>query len=86
MDSTNCWSSVQEVLRAQRSREELIGRLAQAIQNDGMTEPVEGVRFCCASASTEIGHGISDPSLCVIVQGSKGTTTERGVQLRRNSE
>jgi AraC-like DNA-binding protein len=69
--SPKCWSSEQEEQRAQSSREELIARLAQAIHDDGMTEPVDGVRFRRASAPTEIGHGVSDPSFCVIAQGSK---------------
>lgn len=71
MDSLNCWSSAYEAQRAQANREELIARLAQAIQDDGTTEPLDGVRLRRASAPTELGHGVSASSFCVIAQGSK---------------
>jgi len=71
VDLPNRWSSEHEEQRAQASREELVARLAQAIHDDGTTEPLDGVRLRRASAPTEIGHGVSDPSFCVIAQGSK---------------
>jgi AraC-like DNA-binding protein len=71
VDSPNRWSLEHEEQRAHNNREELIARLAQAIQDDGMAEPVDGIRLRRASAPTEIGHGVSDPSFCVIAQGSK---------------
>jgi AraC-like DNA-binding protein len=71
VDSPNCWTSEDEARKAQASREELVARLAQAIHNDGTTEPLDGVRLRRVSAPTEIGHGVSDPSFCVIAQGSK---------------
>jgi AraC-like DNA-binding protein len=71
VDLPNCWSSEHEQQRTQASREELVARLAQAIHDDGTTEPLDGVRLRRASAPTEIGHGVSDPSFCVIAQGSK---------------
>lgn len=71
MDAPNRWSSEHEEQRAQATRKELIARLAQAIGDDGTTEPLEGVRLRRASAPTEIGHGVSFPSFCVIAQGSK---------------
>lgn len=71
MDSPNRWSLEHEEQRAHTNREELIARLAQAIPDDGMAEPVDGIRLRRASAPTEIGHGVSDPSFCVIAQGSK---------------
>lgn len=71
MHSPNCWLPEHEEQREQASREELIARLAQAIHDDGMTEPLDGVRLRRASTATEIGHGVSDPSFCVIAQGSK---------------
>jgi AraC-like DNA-binding protein len=71
MDVLNRWSSEHEAQRAQANRAELIARLAQAIHNDGMTEPLDGVRLRRASTPTEIGHGVSFPSFCVIAQGSK---------------
>jgi AraC-like DNA-binding protein len=60
-----------DALRAQASREELVQRLAHAIREEGTDEPMEGVRLRRASAPTELGHGVSFPSFCVIAQGSK---------------
>ena len=71
MDAPNCWTSEDEGLKAQASRAELVAQLAQAIHDDGTTEPLEGVRLRRASAPTEIRHGVSFPSFCVIAQGSK---------------
>jgi AraC-like DNA-binding protein len=71
MDTLNRWSSDHEEQRAQASREELVARLAQATHDDGISEPLEGLRLHRASAPTEIGHGVSFPSFCVIAQGSK---------------
>jgi len=71
VNSPNRWSLEQEEQRTQASREELIARLAQATHDDGISEPLDGVRLHRASAPTEIGHGVSFPSLCVIAQGSK---------------
>ena len=71
MQSPNCWTLEDEARKVRANREELIARLAQIIHNDGMTEPLDGVRLRRASAPTEIGHGVSDQSFCVIAQGSK---------------
>src|ERR687886_2943377 len=38
---------------------------------DGPAEPLAGLRLRRASSTTELGHGVSDPALCVIAQGSK---------------
>jgi AraC-like DNA-binding protein len=69
--SSTHWTSADEARKTHASREELVARLAQAIHNDELMEPLEGVRLRRASAPTEIGHGVSDPSFCVIAQGSK---------------
>jgi len=71
MDSTNQRQSEREVQRVQTSHEELIERLARAIRDDGTTEPLAGLRLRRASSPTELGHGVSYPSFCVIAQGSK---------------
>lgn len=57
--------------RAHASQEELIERLTRAIRDDGIAEPLAGLRLRRASAPTGLGHGVSFPSLCVIAQGSK---------------
>jgi AraC-like DNA-binding protein len=69
--ASNCWTSEDEARKAQASHAELVAHLAQAIHDDGITEPLDGVRLRRASVPTEIGHGVSDPSFCVIAQGSK---------------
>jgi AraC-like DNA-binding protein len=53
------------------SRDELVGRIARAIREDGIVEPLDGLRLRRASAPTELGHGSSYPSFCVVAQGSK---------------
>src|SRR5919205_2418623 len=57
--------------RMQASREELIERIARAVSEDGTVEPLEGVQLRRASSTTEIGHSVSFPALCVVAQGSK---------------
>jgi AraC-like DNA-binding protein len=71
MDSMTREQSEREVPRAQASRDELIERLARAVPEDGTAEPLAGLRLRRASSPTELGHGVSDPALCVIAQGSK---------------
>lgn len=51
--------------------EELAERIARAIAHDGTTHPLPGVMLRRTSAPTELGHGVSYPSFCVIAQGSK---------------
>jgi AraC-like DNA-binding protein len=57
--------------QAKINRKELVERLARAIPEDGTVEPLEGLRLRRASSPTELGHGTSYPSFCVIAQGSK---------------
>ena len=71
MDSMTREQSEREVHRAQASRDELIERLAWAVPEDGTAEPLVGLRLRRASSPTGLGHGVSDPALCVIAQGSK---------------
>lgn len=72
MDLMNHPQSEREAPRAQAGRDELVGRIARAIREDGTVEPLEGLRLRRASSSpTELGHGVSYPALCVIAQGSK---------------
>jgi AraC-like DNA-binding protein len=65
------WTEADEARKAQACRAELSGRLARAIRDDGVVEPIEGVHLRRASAPTELGYGVSFPSFCVIAQGSK---------------
>ena len=52
-------------------RAELIARLARVVPDDGTVEPLVGLRLRRASEPTELGHGTSFPSFCVIAQGAK---------------
>jgi AraC-like DNA-binding protein len=60
-----------DTTQVQASRAELVARLTQALQRDGVDERLRGVRLHRVSAPTELGHGVSFPSFCVIAQGSK---------------
>ena len=60
-----------DLRRVQAARAELVERIARAIRHDGTAEPLEGLRLRRASSSTELGHGTSYPSFCVVAQGSK---------------
>jgi AraC-like DNA-binding protein len=60
-----------EAQRVQASREELAERIARILREDGRAEPLEGLRLRRASSPMELGHGLSDPALCVIAQGRK---------------
>jgi hypothetical protein len=57
--------------RTQANRDELVEQMMRVIREDGTTEPLPGLRLRRASSPTELGHGVSDPALCVIAQGSK---------------
>ncbi|HEU5102024.1 MAG TPA: AraC family transcriptional regulator [Roseiflexaceae bacterium] len=71
MNLRNSELSAPEVQRALASREELVERLARAFRDDGTAEPLAGLMLRRASSPTELGHGVSYPSFCVISQGSK---------------
>jgi AraC-like DNA-binding protein len=60
-----------EAQRVQASREELAERITRVLRDDGTAEPLEGLRLRRASSPLELGHGLSDPALCVIAQGRK---------------
>jgi AraC-like DNA-binding protein len=60
-----------EVQRAQASRDELTERIARVAREDGTVEPLDGLRLRRASAPTELGHGTSYPSICLVAQGAK---------------
>jgi AraC-like DNA-binding protein len=55
----------------QASREELIERIGRAAREDGTVEPLVGLQLRRASSTTEIGHSVTFPALCVVAQGSK---------------
>jgi AraC-like DNA-binding protein len=71
MDSLSRQQVEYEPQRAQANRQELVERIARAIREDGRVEPLNGLYLNRVSSPTEPVHGVSDPSFCVIAQGSK---------------
>ena len=57
--------------RRQADRAELIDRLSQLLPETGVLKPVPGMLLRRESDQTELGHGTSFPSFCVIAQGAK---------------
>lgn len=57
--------------REQCNREELVERIGAAITEDGLTEPLAGLRLSRSSTPTEPIYGVAEPSFCVIALGSK---------------
>ena len=50
---------------------ELIERIDRLVPDEGIAEPLEGLMLRRAVAPTEVGHGVTEPSFCVIAQGGK---------------
>ena len=71
MDSLRPQQVEYEAQRARANRAELVERIARAIREDGRVEPLNGLYLNRVSSPTEPVHGVSDPSFCVIAQGSK---------------
>ena len=55
----------------QAHREELVERIARAMRQDGITQPLPGFYLYRRSSPLELLHGVSEPSVAVIAQGSK---------------
>ena len=60
-----------ETERARADQKELAERIARAVPEDGRSEPLNGLHLHRSSAPTDPLHGVSEPSFCVIAQGSK---------------
>ena len=71
MDSLRPQPGAYETQGAQANRQELVERIARAVREDGKAEPLSGLYLHRVSSPTEPVHGVSDPSFCVIAQGSK---------------
>jgi AraC-like DNA-binding protein len=63
--------SEREARRAHDNRAELVERIARAVPEDGMAEPLDGLRLRRVSMPTELAHGVSATAFCVTAQGSK---------------
>ncbi len=71
MDSTNHRQRERQEQQMYASREELVERIGRAVRDDGMAEPLAGMRLVRQSSPTPLGHGTSSVAFCVIAQGSK---------------
>ena len=58
-------------LRFQLDQEELAERISSALPEDGRREVQPGLYFNRAATTGEVVHGVVEPSLCIIAQGSK---------------
>jgi len=71
MESFSLQQVADEAQRAQANRQELVARITRAIREDGRIEPLKGLYLNRISAPMGPVHGVSEPSFCVIAQGSK---------------
>ncbi|GHO82223.1 AraC family transcriptional regulator [Dictyobacter formicarum] len=60
-----------EAQRIHANREELAWRVAQAIHEDGTLQPLKGLHLSRTSVPRQRVHSVVEPSVAVIVQGSK---------------
>ncbi len=63
--------AAREAQRMQANREELVERVARAMRKDGTAQPLPGLHLHRHSVPLERVHGVVEPSLCVVAQGSK---------------
>lgn len=62
---------IREAQRFQAARQELVERMSTSLTQDGIWEAESGLQFIRRSHPSERIHGCSQPSLCVMAQGSK---------------
>jgi len=55
----------------QAHRDELAERIASVVRDDGVAEPIGGLRLTRATGPTDRVHAVSRPCFCVIAQGAK---------------
>src|SRR5258708_5761916 len=71
MDMINHQQAEREAQRMSVNREELVERIARAIREDGVSQPLQGIHLSRLSAPLKKIHGVLESSFCVIAQGSK---------------
>jgi len=71
MDMMNHKQAEREAQRMQANREELVEGIARAVPTDGTVQPLKGLYLSRVSLPRQPLHGVLEPSLCVIAQGSK---------------
>lgn len=57
--------------RLQENRIELVQRIARFAREDGIVEPLKGIRLVRSSSTRDLLPGLSDPAFNVIAQGRK---------------
>lgn len=68
---SNRRQSLREQERMQANREELVDRIAHICREDGPAQPLKGLHLYRLSSPLGPIHGVTEPSLCMIAQGSK---------------
>jgi AraC-like DNA-binding protein len=63
--------TAREEQRAQANREELVEQIARICREDGAVQPLNGLHLYRLSSPLGPIHGVTEPSLCMIAQGSK---------------
>jgi len=71
MDVMNHKQAEREAQRMQANREELVEGIARSVPTDGTVQPLKGLYLNRVSSPRQPLHGVLEPSLCVIAQGSK---------------
>jgi len=71
MDVINHQQIERDAQQMKANREELVERIARAIPEDGVIEPLQGVHLARVCTPLEKVHSVLEPSLCIIAQGSK---------------
>jgi AraC-like DNA-binding protein len=71
MDGIMVQQAEREAQRIKANREEMVERIMQALPEDGVAQPLEGLFLARASVPLEPIHSVVKPSFCVIAQGSK---------------
>ena len=62
MEPLNEQEREREARRALANQEELVERIARAVREDGVTEPLKGLYLKRVSSPTESVHGVSIPA------------------------
>src|SRR5690242_10920266 len=71
MEMINHRQTERETQRVEANREELVERIARAIRIEGVTQPLSGLHLSRVSVPLRPVHGVTEPSFCMIAQGSK---------------
>ncbi len=71
INTINHQQTERESQRMQANREELVERIARVLPEDGVIQPLQGIHLARICTPLEKVHGVMEPSLCVIAQGSK---------------